>query len=97
MTRDELLESAYRKNAWRLVVLLAIAYVVNYLDRNNISVAASTMSGRMSGKASPEPKEIISAGSDAGAAASRPAARRAKQCIGSMIGVGSPGNAGSPG
>jgi MFS transporter, ACS family, tartrate transporter len=43
MTRDELLASAYRKNAWRLVVILVIAYVVNYLDRNSIAFAGLTM------------------------------------------------------
>ena len=43
MTQDELLESAYRKNAWRLVVILVIAYVVNYLDRNSIAFAGLTM------------------------------------------------------
>ena len=31
------------KNALRLVVILAIAYVVNYLDRNNIAYAGLTM------------------------------------------------------
>lgn len=43
MTQDELLGSAYRKNAWRLVTLLVVAYVVNYLDRNSIAFAALTM------------------------------------------------------
>ena len=43
MTQDELLASAYRKNAWRLVVILVIAYVVNYLDRNSIAFAGLTM------------------------------------------------------
>lgn len=45
MIRSEegLLESAYRKNAWRLVVILVIAYVVNYLDRNSIAFAGLTM------------------------------------------------------
>src|SRR6185312_9002562 len=43
MTPDELLASAYRKNAWRLVVILVIAYVVNYLDRNSIAFAGLTM------------------------------------------------------
>lgn len=43
MNRDELLASACRKNAWRLVVILVIAYVVNYLDRNSIAFAGLTM------------------------------------------------------
>jgi MFS family permease len=43
MTQDELLASAYRKNAVRLVVILVIAYVVNYLDRNSIAFAGLTM------------------------------------------------------
>jgi MFS family permease len=43
MTREDLLASACRKNAWRLVALLAIAYVVNYLDRNSIAFAGLTM------------------------------------------------------
>lgn len=43
MTQDGLLESAYRKNAWRLVAILIVAYVVNYLDRNSIAFAGLTM------------------------------------------------------
>ena len=43
MTQDELLASAYRKNAWRLVAILVVAYVVNYLDRNSIAFAGLTM------------------------------------------------------
>jgi MFS family permease len=43
MTQDDLLASAYRKNALRLVVILVIAYVVNYLDRNSIAFAGLTM------------------------------------------------------
>jgi MFS family permease len=42
-SEEELLSSACRKNAWRLLVILAIAYVVNYLDRNSIAYAALTM------------------------------------------------------
>jgi len=42
-TAEELLASACRKNAWRLLVILAIAYVVNYLDRNSIAYAGLTM------------------------------------------------------
>lgn len=38
-----LLASACRKNAWRLVSLLAIAYLINYLDRNSVAFAALTM------------------------------------------------------
>jgi ACS family tartrate transporter-like MFS transporter len=40
---EQLLASACRKNALRLVIVLAIAYVVNYLDRNNIAYAGLTM------------------------------------------------------
>lgn len=42
-TQDELLQSACRKNAWRMVLLLAVAYVVNHLDRNSIAYAGITM------------------------------------------------------
>lgn len=43
-TADEaLLRSACRKNAWRLVVILAVAYVINYLDRNGVGYAGLTM------------------------------------------------------
>jgi MFS transporter, ACS family, tartrate transporter len=40
---QDLLTSACRKNAMRLVSVLAIAYVVNYLDRTNIAYAGLTM------------------------------------------------------
>jgi ACS family tartrate transporter-like MFS transporter len=43
MSDDGLLASAYRKNAWRLVAILVLAYVVNYLDRNSIAFAGLTM------------------------------------------------------
>jgi MFS family permease len=43
MIDDELLASAYRKNAWRLVAILVVAYLVNYLDRNSIAFAGLTM------------------------------------------------------
>ena len=33
----------FRKVAWRLLPILTIAYVFNYLDRNNIGFAALTM------------------------------------------------------
>src|ERR1700732_796312 len=36
-------EAVLRKIAWRFVPLLTLAYVVNYLDRTNIAVAALTM------------------------------------------------------
>ncbi len=42
-SEEDLLASACRKNAWRLLVILAIAYVVNYLDRNSIAYAGLTM------------------------------------------------------
>jgi MFS transporter, ACS family, tartrate transporter len=36
-------EQILKKNAWRLLPLLTFAYVINYLDRTNVSVAALTM------------------------------------------------------
>ena len=36
-------EQALRKAAYRLLPLLTLAYIVNYLDRTNISFAALTM------------------------------------------------------
>ena len=42
-SEEALLDSAYRKNALRLVVILVVAYVVNYLDRNSIAFAGLTM------------------------------------------------------
>jgi ACS family tartrate transporter-like MFS transporter len=36
-------EAILRKNAWRLLPLLTVAYIINYLDRTNISFAALTM------------------------------------------------------
>jgi ACS family tartrate transporter-like MFS transporter len=43
LSEEDLLAGACRKNAKRLVVVLAIAYVVNYLDRNSIAYAGLTM------------------------------------------------------
>ena len=40
---DALQEQVLRRNAWRLLPLLTVAYVINYLDRTNISFAALTM------------------------------------------------------
>ena len=40
---DALLESACGKNARHLIVLLTIAYIVNFLDRNDIGYAGITM------------------------------------------------------
>ena len=40
---DDLVDRACRKNIKRLVVILVIAYVVNYLDRNSIAFAGLTM------------------------------------------------------
>lgn len=40
---EELLASACRKNTWRLVALLAVAYIINHIDRNSIAYAAITM------------------------------------------------------
>jgi ACS family tartrate transporter-like MFS transporter len=42
-SHENLLESACNKNARRLVSLLAVAYVVNHLDRNSIAYAGITM------------------------------------------------------
>jgi MFS transporter, ACS family, tartrate transporter len=44
---DALLESACRKNALHLIVLLAIAYIVNFLDRNDIGYAGITMNAAL--------------------------------------------------
>src|ERR1700733_13389474 len=41
--QEQLLAGACRKNAWRLVAVLAVAYVINYLDRNSIAYAGLTM------------------------------------------------------
>jgi MFS transporter, ACS family, tartrate transporter len=40
---DPIQRNVLRKTAWRLVPLLTLAYVVNYLDRTNIGFAALTM------------------------------------------------------
>ncbi len=40
---EALLDSACRKNVWRLVVLLSVGFVVNYLDRNSVAYAGLTM------------------------------------------------------
>jgi len=40
---DSQQEAVLKKIAWRLVPLLTLAYVVNYLDRTNIGVASLTM------------------------------------------------------
>jgi MFS transporter, ACS family, tartrate transporter len=36
-------EQILRRTAWRLLPVLTLAYVVNYLDRTNIGFAALTM------------------------------------------------------
>jgi len=43
MPMDSVQQGALRKTAWRLVPLLTIAYVFNYLDRTCIGFAALTM------------------------------------------------------
>jgi len=40
---DALQEQILRRNAWRLLPVLTLAYVINYLDRTNIGFAALTM------------------------------------------------------
>jgi len=40
---DSLEDGILRRNAWRLLPLLTVAYVINYLDRTNVSFAALTM------------------------------------------------------
>src|SRR3981081_3830947 len=40
---DPKAEQILKKNAWRLLPLLTLAYMINYLDRTNISFAALTM------------------------------------------------------
>lgn len=42
-TRQALRESAMRKNAWRLLPLLTLAFVFNYIDRTSVGFAALTM------------------------------------------------------
>jgi MFS transporter, ACS family, tartrate transporter len=42
-SKEALLQSACRKNVWRLAGLLAVAYVINHLDRNSIAYAGITM------------------------------------------------------
>jgi MFS transporter, ACS family, phthalate transporter len=39
ITRAELLDAAYRKSAWRLMPFLFLCYVLNYIDRSNVSFA----------------------------------------------------------
>jgi MFS family permease len=43
LSEEDLVASACRKNTTRLVVVLAIAYIINYLDRNSIAYAGLTM------------------------------------------------------
>jgi MFS family permease len=40
---DPIQQSVLKKTAWRLVPLLTLAYIINYLDRTNIGFAALTM------------------------------------------------------
>jgi MFS transporter, ACS family, tartrate transporter len=40
---DPIEQNVLKKAAWRLVPLLTLAYIVNYLDRTNIGLAALTM------------------------------------------------------
>jgi MFS transporter, ACS family, tartrate transporter len=40
---DSQQEKILKKNAWRLLPILTLAYMINYLDRTNISFAALTM------------------------------------------------------
>jgi sugar phosphate permease len=40
---DQTQQAVLAKVAWRLVPILTLAYVVNYLDRTNIGFAALTM------------------------------------------------------
>jgi MFS transporter, ACS family, tartrate transporter len=42
-TVDQIQRAVLKKTAWRLVPLLTLAYIVNYLDRTNIGFAALTM------------------------------------------------------
>jgi MFS transporter, ACS family, tartrate transporter len=42
-TVDAIQRNVLKKTAWRLVPLLTLAYIVNYLDRTNIGFAALTM------------------------------------------------------
>ncbi len=40
---DEVLLSAVRKAAWRLLPILTLAFVINFIDRNSVGFAALTM------------------------------------------------------
>ena len=42
-THQPLLESAIAKNTWRLVPVLGLAYLFNYLDRTSVGFAALQM------------------------------------------------------
>jgi len=42
-TVDPVIDGAVRKAAWRIIPLLALGYIVSYIDRANISFAALTM------------------------------------------------------
>jgi ACS family tartrate transporter-like MFS transporter len=44
---DDVLDGAIRKAAWRLMPFLCLLYLVNYLDRVNISFAALTMNSSL--------------------------------------------------
>jgi len=57
--QHELLASACRKNAWRLLVILAIAYVVNFLDRNSIAYAGLTMNAALGLTASSDGRQAL--------------------------------------
>src|SRR5262249_5190702 len=43
MALEPIQQQVLRKAAWRLVPLLTLAYIINYLDRTNIGFAALTM------------------------------------------------------
>jgi ACS family tartrate transporter-like MFS transporter len=41
------LEAALRKARWRLIPLLAVGYLIAYMDRSNISYAAESMNRQL--------------------------------------------------
>src|SRR6185312_9697502 len=43
VSNEALVQSAVKKNAWRLVPVLALAYLFNYLDRTSVGFAALQM------------------------------------------------------
>lgn len=47
MRNDTAERTAFQKIAWRLMLLLTIGYIINYLDRGNIGFAALQMNKKL--------------------------------------------------